>query len=344
MVGHQNVLIFGERVNGGLSPLTTQVMRIGKKLSAELGEEMHLLLLEGGIRRGASDGYGYGADKVYMTSDPFLENYMTDTYLQAMEQVVRELTPAIILFGQNDRGLDLAPRLAFRLKTGVTLDCVELKISSGKGLLEQIKPVFGGKAYAHYSCPEGVPQIASVREGAYDSADYDESKKGDVIVFPLALDASRIRTRFIKKERDEGQALALKLASANIVVSGGRGLRKKEGVELLQETSDLLDGAIAGSRPAVDYGWIPGPLQVGLTGKKVNPQLYIAVGISGALQHMAGCSKSKTIVAINSDESAPIFKLSDFGAVGDYSEVLKGFNEEVRRIKRDRQYQSGTIS
>lgn len=149
----------------------------------------------------------------------------------------------------------------------------------------------------------------------------------------LSPDLSRIRTKFFKKEKDESLALAMKLASAQIVVSGGRGLKKKEGVDLIQETADLLGGAVAGSRPAVDNGWLPSSLQVGLTGKKVNPQVYMAVGISGALQHMAGCSKSKTIVAINSDQSAPIFKLSHMGAVGDYSEVLKGFNEEIKKIK-----------
>ena len=333
MEGYENILIFGEMDGERLSAMTTQLMRIGKELSTELKQELHLLFLHREFQKTVEEGYGYGAERVYLAADPLLENFMTDTYLQAMEQAARELKPAIILFGQDDRGQDLAPRLAFRLKTGVTLDCVDLKIDLEKGILEQVKPVFGGKALAHYCCPEGRPQIASVREGAFDPADYDEFKKGEVIEFPLSLDPSRIRTRFVKKERDESQALVLKLASANVVVSGGRGLKKNEGIDLIQETADLLDGAIAGSRPVIDYGWLPSPLQVGLTGKKVNPQVYIAVGISGALQHMAGCLKAKTIVAINSDELAPIFKLSHFGAVGDYKEVLKGFNDEVRRIK-----------
>jgi electron transfer flavoprotein alpha subunit len=280
------------------------------------------------------EGFGYNADKVYMASDPLLENYMTESYLAAMEQIVEKLKPTVILFSHNDIGLDLAPRLAFRLKTGVTLDCVDLKIDHENGLLEQVKPVFGGKAHGHYVCTKRGPQIASVREGAFDPAEYDKDKKGEVIPLSLSLNPSNFKMRFLRKEQDASLALTLKLASANVVVSGGRGLKKKEGIDLIQETADLLNGAVAGSRPAVDYDWLPNSLQVGLTGKKVSPQVYIAVGISGALQHMAGCSKSKTIVAINSDEEAPIFKMSHFGVLGDYEEVLKGFNDEVRRIRK----------
>jgi electron transfer flavoprotein alpha subunit len=333
MTDYKNVLIYGEIDGDQLSPLTTQIIRIGKTLAESLNEELHLVFLSGESQSAAERGYGYGANKVFVGQEPMLKDYLTDTYLQAMEKVVAELKPSILLFGHDDQGLDLAPRLAWRLKTGVTMDCVDLKIDSEKGLLEPVKPVFGGKAHAHYISAEGRPQISTIRDGSFDQAVYDESKKGDVVDLGLSLDASAVKTRFVKKEEDESLALALKLASANIVVSGGRGLKKKEGMDLLQETADLLEGAIAGSRPAVDYGWVPGTVQIGLTGKKVNPLVYVAVGISGALQHMAGCSKSKTIVAVNSDESAPIFKLSHFGVVGDYKEVIQGFNDELKKMK-----------
>jgi electron transfer flavoprotein alpha subunit len=289
--------------------------------------------LGGQSQTGAAEAYGYGADKVYMAVDEQLANYMTESYLQILEQATYHLKPAIILFGQNQTGLDVAPRLAFRLKTGVTLDCVDLSIDADTGLLEQVKPVFGGKAHGNFINETSGPQIATIREGAFDSAEYKTPKKGedDIIGFAAAFDTSRIRTRFIRKEKDTSQNLALKLAKANIVVSGGRGLKKEAGVALIKETAELLNGAVAGTRPAIDLGWLPGSLQVGLTGKKVNPQVYMAVGISGALQHMAGCSKSNTIVAINTDESAPIFKLSHFGVVGDFQGVLKGFNEKIKQ-------------
>ena len=334
MEGYRNILIFGEQDGDHLSSVTAQLMRIGKKLSGDLKEELYLVFFGEKFLSVAEEGYGYGADRVYMGTDPLLKNYLTDFYLQAMEQMVRELKPAIILFGQNDKGLDLAPRLAFRMRTCVTLDCVDLKINPERGLLEEVKPVFGGKAHGRYCCVNSFPQIASVREGAFDPADYNVSKKGEAMPIHLFLDPSRVRVKFVRNERDENLSLTLNLASANIVVSGGRGLKKKEGMDLVRKTAELLGGAIAGSRPAVDYGWVPNSLQVGLTGKKVNPQVYIAVGISGALQHMAGCLKSKIIVAINSDETAPIFKLSHIGVVGDYKEILEAFNNEVKRIKQ----------
>ena len=335
MSEYKNILVFGEMDEERLSSMTIQLISFGKSLSAELNQELFLVFFGQETLKGVDAGYGYGVDKVYMSADPILQNPMTDTCLQAMEQTIGELKPAVVLFGQNDMGLDLAPRLAFRMKTGVSLDCVDLKWNPEKGLLEQVKPVFGGKALGCFRSTGSGPQIVSVRDGTFESAGFDESKKGDVIALNLSLDSSRVRTRFVKKEKDESLDLALKLASANIVVSGGRGLKKKEGVDLIKQTADLLGGAIAGSRPAIDNGWVPGSLQVGLTGKKVNPQLYMAVGISGALQHMAGCSKSKLIVAINSDESAPIFKLSHIGVVGDYKEVLTGFNEEVKKIRQE---------
>lgn len=331
MEGHENILIFGEMDGDRVSALTAQLMRIGKKFAEDLQQELQVIFLDGQRRAAAAEAYGYGADKVYMAVDEQLSNYMTDSYLQVLEQAAGQLKPAIILFGENQTGLDVAPRLAFRLKTGVTLDCVDLSIDAETGLLEQVKPLFGGKAHGHFLDETGGPQIATVREGAFDPAEYEASRTGEIVDFAATLDASRIRTRFIRKEKDASQDLALKLAGASIVVSGGRGLKKKEGVDLIKETAELLNGAVAGTRPTIDLGWLPSSVQVGLTGKKVNPRVYMVVGISGAAQHMAGCSKSKTIVAINTDESAPIFKLSHFGVVGDFREVLKGFNEELRQ-------------
>jgi electron transfer flavoprotein alpha subunit len=331
MEGYENVLVFGEIERNRLSSLTLELLGIGAKLAADLKQKLYLAFLGGEIPGVIEKGYAYGADRVYACVDPLLQAYVPDFYLQAVEQMAKQLTPRIILFGQTDRGLDLCPRLAFRLRTGATLDCIDLKMNAESGLMEQVKPVFGGKAHGLF-CGNAFPQIASIRQGSFAPAEYDNSKQGAVISFDLSLDPSRGRTRFIKKVYDENLSLALNLAAATVVVSGGRGLRTKEGVDLIKETASLLGGAIAGSRAAVDNGWMPSSLQVGLTGKRVNPQLYMAVGISGSLQHMAGCMKSKKIVAINSDESAPIFKLSHIGVVGDYKEVLQAFNEEVRKI------------
>lgn len=333
MNDHKNILVVGELDDSGVTATTAQVMRVGKTLAKESEQQMHLLFIGGEMQAAAEKGYAYGADKVFMAADPQLENYTTDSYLQVVAKFAQEMKPAVILFSHNQTGLDLAPRLAFRLKAGVMLDCVAYEMDKASGLLAQERPVFGGKAHARYQGLGDGPQITTVREGAVNPADCDEARTGEVVGFAVVLDPADLRTRLVKKEKDESQAQVLKLASAKTVVCGGRGLGKKEGVDLLMETAELLDGAIAGSRPAIDQGWVAGPLQVGQTGKKVSPRLYMAVGISGALQHMAGCANANTIVAINTDQEAPIFKMAHFGVVGDYKGVLEGFNDEVKNMK-----------
>jgi electron transfer flavoprotein alpha subunit len=330
MEPYENVLIVGEIDGEHPSALTTQLMRIGKELSRALNRELHLVFFPERSGQVGTEGFSYGADRVYVATHKLLERYTTDAYLQAMEQVVANLRPSIVLFGHTGRGSDLAPRLAFRLKTGVTLDCVGLAIDKESGLLEQIKPVFGGKAQCHYLCIGASPQIASVRDGVFDPADNEPGAAGEVTPLPVSIEPSSIRTRLVETRQDDDLSLGQKLGSASIVVSGGRGLKNQEGVGLLKETAHLLGGAVAGSRPTIDYGWLPGSLQVGLTGRKIKPQLYIAAGISGALQHMAGCLKSKIIVAINSDETAPIFRFAHYGVVDDLKQVLTGFNDELR--------------
>jgi len=333
MEDYKNVLVFGEMEGESLAPITAQLLGIGKKLADDLRQELILLVLGVKSHKPAGEGFCYGADRVYVADDSLLENYMTDSYLQAMEQVVREQKPEIVLFGQNDRGMDLAPRLAFRLKTGVTLDCIDLEIDSNMGLLKQVKPVFGGKAHCDYYCKASRPQIVSLRDRSFEPAAYDSSRTGEVTRLSLSLDSSRLRIRFLGKQKDDSLSLGLRLGSASVVVSGGRGMGKKEGFEILNETAEILGGTIAGSRVAVDNAWIPNVLQVGLTGQKISPNVYFAVGISGAIQHIVGCLKSKNIVAINKDKDAPIFRISHYGVVGDYREVLMGFNDECKRIK-----------
>ena len=333
---YKNILVYGELDGEKLSPMTTQLLGIGERLAANLKENLHLLLLGTDSSQAAQEGHYYGAKKVYLTRDPLMENYMTDSYLQVMEHIVEEQKPCIVLFGQNEKGIDLAPRLAFRLGTGITLDCIDLGVDSENGPLKCAKPVFGGKAEAVYCNHTKRPQIATIRDRAFEPAFRDDSRAGETIVLSLPLDSSKIRTRFVEKQRDDSQALVRQLMSAINVISGGRGLRNKEGVDILHQTAQLIQGSIAGSRPAVDNGWIPNALQVGLTGQKISPQLYLAVGISGAIQHMAGCMKSNTIVAINEDENAPIFRFSHYGVVGDYRGILRGFNDELSRFKENK--------
>jgi electron transfer flavoprotein alpha subunit len=326
---YRDILVFGESKDGKLSSMTLELMSVGASLAKGLNQKLLLVALGEGAARGIEKAQGFGADMVYAASDPLLSQYAPEAYVQAMEQMVRALKPATILFGQTDMAIDLAPRLAFRVDGAVILDCVDIRLSP-EGAVEATKPVFGGKAHAVFA-GDIRPLIVSVRQGSFAPAEYDQSRRGEATSFDLALDTEGNRVRFVRKMEDEGLSLAAILTSASIVVSGGRGLKAKEGVELLKEAAAIVGGAVGGSRPAIDAGWLPSQLQVGLTGKRVNPQVYMAVGISGSLQHMAGCMKSKVIVAINADETAPIFKMAHVGVVGDYKEVLKGFNEEMRK-------------
>ncbi len=329
MEGYRNVVIFGETEGDRLSPMTLELMGIASRLAGGLSGETSLVWLGGVLADSLAEGYGFGADRVFAICDPLLGNYAPDAYLQAMERMVAELRPAVVLFGQTDRGIDLAPRLAFRLRAAVALDCIDLSAAPEGQSATYTKPVFGGKAHAVFST-NALPLIASVRQGSFAPGEYDPARIGDVISLDASLDAALARTRFLGRIEDEGLSFAAILTDAPVVVSGGRGLKTREGIDLLRETAGLIGGAVGGSRPAVDNGWLPSHLQIGLTGKRINPRLYVAVGISGSLQHMAGCMKSKTIVAINSDESAPIFKMAHVGVVGDYREVLEGFNDEMR--------------
>ena len=330
MEGHRNVLIFGEVEGMRLSPMTLELMGIGSRLAEGLSGETSLVWLGRAMAESLGEAYGFGADRVFAICDPLLDSYAPDAYLQAMERMVAELKPAVVLFGQTDRGIDLAPRLAFRLERAVALDCIDLSAGPDGQGATYTKPVFGGKAHAIFST-NALPLIASVRQGSFAPAEYDAARQGEVISLRPSLDVALTRTRFLGRIEDEGLSLSAILTDATVVVSGGRGLKTKEGIGLLKETAGLIGGAVGGSRPAIDNGWLPGHLQIGLTGKRINPKLYVAVGISGSLQHMAGCMKSKTIVAINSDESAPIFKMAHVGVVGDYREVLEGFNDEMRQ-------------
>jgi electron transfer flavoprotein alpha subunit len=327
---HDGVLVFAEIEGGRLSPLTIELLGIGAGLAR--GGSLQVVHLGADSPPVLRDAHGYGAGEVFTVSHPLLGAYEPELYLQAMEQVVSRLGPRVVLFGQTDRGLDLAPRLAFRLRTGVTLDCIGLAIDEETGLLLQVKPVFGGKAHATFRC-NTLPQIASVRQGSFAPATRAGAPEGPVLPIDVVLDPARSRTKLVEKVQDGTLSLAVHLTSAPVVVSGGRGLRGKEGVEVIAETAELLGGAIAGTRAAVDSGWLPRSVLVGLTGRRVNPRLYMAVGISGSLHHMAGCMRSRTIVAVNTDEAAPIFRFSHIGVVGDYREVLEGFNDEVNRIR-----------
>jgi len=329
MSDYKGVMIHGEIIEGKLSAMATELLGCGRKMADELGQELSAVLIGSDVSSFAQEAISYGADKVYVVDDPLLQDYQTDSYVTVMEKVVKEVMPQIILMGQTTTGRDLAPRLAFRLDTAATMDCVALSIDPDSKRLLQTKPVYGGNAQAIYNY-ETDPQIATVRAKVMSPLEPDTSRKGEVVTIEAGLDPSAIRTQVLEKVKEEVEGV--KLEDAPVVISGGRGIGGPEGFEQLRELAKLLKGAVGSSRPACDSGWVPDTSQVGLTGKIVTPDFYLAVAISGSSQHMAGCSGAKTIVAINKDAEANIFKVAHYGVVGDWKKVFPAFAEKVKEL------------
>ena len=329
MSEYKNVIVFCEAKKGKLSAITTEILGCGRRLADEQGYELSAVIVGSGVSGLSQEAVAFGADKVSVVDDALFQDYQTDSYVSTVEQVVKQEMPQIFLMGQTSIGRDLAPRLAFRLETAVTMDCVALTIDPDSKRLMQTKPVYGGNALAVFTC-DADPQMATVRSKIMPPLEPDPSRKGEVINVEADIEPSAIRTKVIEKVKQEVEGI--RLEDAPVIVSGGRGIGGPEGFEQLAELAKLLKGAVGASRPACDFGWMPDTSQVGLTGKIVGPDLYLAVGISGSAHHMAGCSASKTILAINKDEEANIFKEAHFGVIGDWKTVLPAFTEKVKEL------------
>ncbi|MFC2032410.1 electron transfer flavoprotein subunit alpha/FixB family protein [Chloroflexota bacterium] len=329
MAEYKGVMVYSEVAEGKLAAITGELLGAGRKLADELGEELSAVLLGSGASSLAQEVITAGANKVFVVDDPLLKDYQADSYVSVMEKVVKQAMAQILLLGQTSVGRDLAPRLAFRLETAASLDCLELAIDPESKRLLQTKPVYGGNAMAVFSC-ETDPQIATIRTKAMAPLVPDASRKGEIITIESGLDPSAIRTKFMEKVTEEVEGI--KLEDASVVVSGGRGIGNVEGFQQLDELAKMLKGAAGASRPPCDNGWVPTHVQIGLTGKIIGPDLYIAIGISGSSQHMSGCSNAKNIVAINKDPEANIFKVAHYGIVADWKKALPAFTSKVKEL------------
>jgi len=329
MAEYKGVMIYAEVAEGKLAAISTELLGCGRKLADDLGEELCAALVGSDVSSLAQEVIAFGADKVYVIDDPLLKDYQTDSYISVMEKVVKQVMPQILILGQTSIGRDLTPRLAFKLDTAAATDCLELAIDPDSKLMLQTKPVYGGNAQAIFTC-ESYPQIATVRAKVMSPLERDASRQGEVIKIEAGLDPSAIRTKVLEKVPEEIEGI--KLEDAEVVVSGGRGIGSAEGFKQLEELAKMLKGAIGASRPACDNGWVPDLLQVGLTGKVVTPDLYIAVALSGASQHMSGCSSSKNIIAINKDPEANIVKQARFAVIGDWKKVIPAFTDKVKEL------------
>ena len=329
MAEYKGVMIYGEATEGKLVVITTELLGCGRRLADALGQELCAVLVGSGVSSLAQEAIAFGADKVYVVDDPLLKDYQTDSYVSVTERVAKQVMPQVLLLGQTSIGRDLAPRLAFRLGTAASVDCIELAIDPDSKLMLQTKPVYGGNAQAIFTC-QSYPQIATVRTKAMSPLEPDASRQGEVITIEAGLDPSAIRTKVLEKVVEE--VAGIKLEDAEVIVSGGRGIGGADGFKQLEELAKILKGAMGATRPPCDNGWVSDSLQVGLTGKIVAPTLYVAVALSGSSQHMTGCSGSKNIVAMNKDPEANIFREAHFGVVGDWKKVLPAFTEKVKEL------------
>jgi len=330
MSKRQGITIFGETSGDELAPITTELLGIGKELAGQMGQELTALFVGDGVSAAAAQAFKYGADRVIAIDAPLFADYMTDSYVGAVAKYDEQYQPEAMLFGHTPAGRDLAPRLSFRLKTGLTLDCVALRFNESSGLIEKVKPVYGGNAVATYVCEAARPQMAAVRPKTMTAAVKDESGTGEVVRFDPQIAESDVRGKFLGREIEEFSGI--KLEDAEVVVCGGRGLGGPEPFDQLEELAKLLGGAVGASRPPCDSKWCPTSCQIGLTGKLISPSLYIGVALSGSSQHQAGMSGSKTIVAINKDEEANIFDFAHYGVVGEYQKVLPAFFAKCKEM------------
>jgi len=329
MADGTGVLILGDATGGELGSTTLELLAAGQKIASELGEELSVALLGDTLDVPAQQAIAHGAQKVYAVNHPLLAKFHIDFHLKALETLCRDVGPRVVLIARTNEGRDLAPRLAFRLGVGLAQDCLEVSLDASSKTLIANRPVYGGNAIAVVSCDQ-IPQIAAIRPKAYEPAVEDSSRTGEVVSFPVELDDSLALTQIVDTVIEEAEGI--KLEDARIVISGGRGLGGPEPFAHLEELAKIMGGTVGASRAAVDSGWVPSSYQVGLTGKTITPDLYIMVAISGASQHMAGCSGSKVIVAINKDAEANIFKEARYGVVGDWESVLPALTAALKEL------------
>lgn len=326
-----DVLIFAEQRHGVLQKVSLELLGAGRRLADDLGIRLGAVLCGYDVRDLADDLIRYGADVVFLADMKELENYCTLPYTAALTQIIKRYEPQIVIYPATHIGRDLAPRVAQRIETGLTADCTGLDIDPETKLLVQTRPAFGGNIMAQIVCPERRPQMSTVRPGIMKPLNPDPGRVGEIINVSVDFEPDDFLVKVLDIVKEARKTVNLE--EAKVIVSGGRGVGGPEGFDALRELAELLDGEVGGSRVAVENGWIPQDHQVGQTGKTVRPDLYIACGISGSIQHRAGMMGSKVIVAVNKDPDAMIFKVADYGIVGDLHEILPLMIEAVKEMR-----------
>lgn len=332
---YKNVYVFIEQREGIVQPVALELLGKARDLADVLKEKVVAIFPGYKISEKAKDLIAFGADEVICMDNQLLKDYLTEEYTQAIHQLIMAFRPSIVLYGATTIGRDLGPRLAARLGTGLTADCTKLEISEDTHELMMTRPAFGGNLMATIMCTDHRPQMSTVRPGVMQKRDRDDSRKGTIIPFEPKFDKSKIKVKLLKTvKEDKGK---IDITEAKILISGGRGIGCKENFAKLKKLADLFGSKaeVSSSRAMVDAGIMPHDRQVGQTGKTVRPNLYLACGISGAIQHLAGMEESDYIIAINKDKFAPIFQVSDLGIVGDANKIIPMLTERLaKEIKK----------
>ena len=324
----QGVMIIAEQRDGEIRKISFEMVSEGRRLADALGGDVTALLLGSQIKDKAAVLGHYGADKVLVADDAGLEPYTTEAYCGVIAEAVKAADPAILLIGASVQGKDLGARLSARLDVGMAQDCTAFSVEEGN--LVAVRPIYAGKAYAKVTFNEARPHMATARPKVMALNEPDESRSAEIADVAVAFDEGALKSKVVDVMRDESGKVDL--TEADKIVSGGRGMKGPENFKILEDLADAIGASVGASRSAVDAGWRPHPDQVGQTGKVVSPNLYIACGISGAIQHLAGMSTSKVIVAINKDADAPIFQKADYGVVDDLFKIVPPFTEEVKKL------------
>lgn len=325
---YKDVYVFIEQREGNVQSVALELLGKAKELAAALNEKVVALFPGYNISNQAQMLIEYGADKVICIDQPELKDYLTEQYKQALCQAIDEFKPSIVLLGATTIGRDLGPRLSAKVGTGLTADCTRLEISEERELM-MTRPAFGGNLMATIMCTEHRPQMSTVRPGVMQKADRDASRKGEIIEFKPVFDASKFKVRILESVKENKDKV--NITEAKILVSGGRGVGNAEGFKKLEKMANVLDAQVSSSRAMVDAGIMDHERQVGQTGKTVRPDLYFAIGISGAIQHLAGMEESDYIIAINKDKYAPIFGVADLGIVGDMNKIVPLLTERLEK-------------
>lgn len=329
----KNLWVYIEtNADGTAKNVGLELLNPGRRMADLAGDTLSAVIIGHHVQEAVKQAAAYGADQVILVDGPEYENFTTDAYTVAMCTLAEKYRPSKILIGATANGRDFAPRVSCRLKTGLTADCTSLDIDTQTGNVAWTRPAFGGNLMATILCPDSRPQIGTIRPGVFKKGNVSEGREIPVIREEIRVAPEQIRTKLVETIKETAAEL-VDLEGAQVIVAGGRGVGGPENFSMLEELAGLLGGVVGASRAVVDAGWIGHSHQVGQTGKTVGPKLYIACGISGAIQHLAGMSGSDCIVAINKDSDAPIFQAADYAVVGDLKEVVPALAAEIRKIR-----------